>query len=363
MYLASLLPSEWFVSLHWSLLLLIGAVALYLVMKGADVLVESAAQMALRLGMPKVVVGATIVSLGTTSPETAVSVIAAWNGEAGLALGNGIGSIIADTGLIFGLGCVMVCLPANKFVLTRQGWVQFGVAAFLAAWCYGKWFLVGDSAELSWYIGVVLLVILAWYLWISVRWARKHSELAADEPDLDAERVDAAVHHPEASRGLAALLGLGLLGLVMVVLGGDAAVLCASELAQRMGVPQNVLASTLVAFGTSLPELVIGITSIRRGHPELLVGNVIGADILNVLWVIGLSAVGGAIAGYGLPIVEAGNYMVLTVQLPTMLVMLVMFRVYIAMSTGRGHFSKWMGVPLLVLYVAFVATQYYLSLN
>lgn len=362
MNLAAVLPPTLFDDLAWYWLVLIGAVSLYLVMKGADVLVDAAAQMALRLGMPKIVVGATIVSLGTTSPETAVSVIAAWTGKAGLALGNGVGSIIADTGLIFGIGAVMVALPAHRFVLVRQGWVQFGVAAFLAAWCYVKWAIVGDTAALGYEIGVVLLAMLVWYLWISVKWARQHTELMPDEPDLDVERVDEATHGKQTQRGLFALLGLGLFGLTLVIVGGDAAVQSASLIALKLGVPEMVLAATVVAFGTSVPELVIGITSIRKGHPELLVGNVIGADILNVLWVIGLSAIGGAIAGTGLPIVPDGNPIFLTLQLPTMLVMLVLFRIYISMSTGCGHFQRWMGIPLLVMYVAFIAAQYVMSL-
>ena len=96
-----------------------------------------ASGLAYRFGISKVIVGATVVSLGTTSPECAVSVMAAWSGEPGLALGNAIGSIIADTGLIFGLGCMIAVLPADRFVLSRQGWVQFGSAALLALLCYG----------------------------------------------------------------------------------------------------------------------------------------------------------------------------------------------------------------------------------
>ncbi|MEO0587243.1 MAG: hypothetical protein AAF078_06340, partial [Planctomycetota bacterium] len=124
--LASLLPSSWFAGLSTWLLVLIGVVTMAMVIKGADWLVEGAAGIAGRLGMPQVVVGATIVSLGTTSPETAVSVLAAFSGNPGLAVGNGVGSIIADTGLIFGLGCLLASgLPADRYILVRQGWVQF----------------------------------------------------------------------------------------------------------------------------------------------------------------------------------------------------------------------------------------------
>ena len=130
-----LIPHAWFQAQSQILLLVVLVASLAVVAKGADVLVEGAAGSAYRLGMPKVIVGATIVSLGTTSPEFAVSVMAAWSGDAGLALGNAVGSIIADTGLIFGLGCLLTVLPADRFVLSRPGWVPFGSAVLLAAIC------------------------------------------------------------------------------------------------------------------------------------------------------------------------------------------------------------------------------------
>jgi len=358
----AVLPKEWFADLSTWLLVLIAVVALAVVIKGADWLVEAAAGIAYRLGMPKVVVGATIVSLGTTSPETAVSVLAAFSGNSGLALGNGVGSVIADTGLIFGLGCVLTRLPADRFILSRQGWVQFGVAALLAAYCYAKWLAVGDSVELAWYIGVILLAILVWYLWASVRWARQHhteTEGLIAESSKGGEEVDVA---EAANKKMWVLWAMGVAGLAMVVVAGDGAVNSASVLALRFGVPEVVLAATLVAFGTSLPELVVGITSIRKGHAGLLVGNVIGADILNILWVIGLSAIGGSIAGAGLPLIEtlgdgSKSYVFLWLHLPAMLAMLVFFRLCIFKASKDGHFSRWMGVPLLAMYGVFVALQ------
>lgn len=365
MLLASLLPHEWFVDRNVWLLLLIAAVAMAFVIKGADWLVEGAAGIAAKLGMPKVVIGATIVSLGTTSPEAAVSVLAAWSGKAGLALGNGVGSIIADTGLIFGVGCLMTNLPADRFVLSRQGWVQFGSAVMLAAICYGAYAMFGTDASLGLWIGLLLVALLIAYLWISVRWAKAHPKGEPFiEPDDDDPVQTHAAPHPE--RSILRLGGMGLIGLVIVVFAGDALVGSVSEVALQWGMPKTVIAATLVAFGTSLPELVVGITSIRKGHAELLVGNVIGADILNVLFVIGASAVGGAIAGQALPVVEtlpdgSHSYLFLTLLVPTMLIMLALFRVYIFRATKVGHFSRWMGVPLVVMYVAYVIVQFVVS--
>ncbi len=359
-----LLPRVWFADQPQWLLLLISVVAIYVVIKGADWLVEGAAGVAYRLGMPKVVVGATIVSLGTTSPEAAVSVLAAWSGDAGLALGNGVGSIIADTGLIFGLGAMMTRLPADRFVLTRQGWVQFGSAVLLAVFCYGYYLRDGDAAVLGRHIGLLLVTLLVVYLAVSVRWARAHP---FGEPFVGVEALKAvdeaappgaAVPAPvEAQRSIPSLVAWGVAGLALVVFAGDALVGSVSVLAEtHWGVPKTVIAATLVAFGTSLPELIVGITAIAKKHAELLVGNVIGADILNVLFVIGAAALAKP-----LEVVEDGNPIFLYLHLPTMLIMLVLFRLYIFRAVRVGTFSRWMGLPLVLMYVAYVIVQYAIS--
>jgi cation:H+ antiporter len=355
--LASIFPHVWFSGVSAPLLMLITVIAMAIVVKGADWLVEGAAGMAKVMGMPAVVIGATIVSLGTTSPEAAVSVLAAFNGQAGLALGNGVGSIIADTGLIFGIGCLMTRLPADKFVLSRQGWIQFGSAVLLAGCCYGLFFLDGEKAQIPRWIGIVFVALLVLYMALSMKWAKAHP---AGEPHLIAK--DGEVEHDrktDKTHGMLYLVGLGLIGLVLVVLAGDGLVNSVTELAGRWGIPDVVIASTLVAFGTSLPELVVGITAIRKGHAELLVGNIIGADILNVLFVIGLAALAKP-----LPIIEpTATYpaIFLIVQLPTMLLMLVMFRLFIFRAVKDGSFSRWMGIPLLVLYVVFIVAGLVLS--
>ena len=113
------------------LLLAVIAVCIFLLSKGADWMIDGVVQLARRTGLPRIVIGATIVSLGTTTPEAVVSVMAAWMGNPGLALGNGVGSIIADTGLIFGLTCMLTIVPVNRYILNRTGWVQVGAATLL----------------------------------------------------------------------------------------------------------------------------------------------------------------------------------------------------------------------------------------
>ena len=328
------------------MLLLVTVASTWFLIKGADLLVDGAAGLADRLGIPKVIVGATIVSLGTTSPEAAVSVMAAWEGHSGLALGNAVGSIVADTGLIFGLGCVLTVLPADRFVLRRQGWVKIATGLILAAGCYGLWALQGNAAAIQQPAGFVLLLLLAAYLYVSVTWARQHPE-----PYASAETTEPA-SGPSHERSTAVLTGLMAGGLLLVVLSSRFLIGSASELAVRWGLSQVVIAATLVAVGTSLPELVVGMTAIIRGHKELLVGNVIGADILNVLFVIGASA-----AATDLPIIDPAAripQIFLYLHLPFMIAMMLLFLGYILVAVRTGHFRRWMGVPLLVLYALYI---------
>jgi len=356
-----LIPHEWFVGQSQWLLLIIAGISITFLGKGADWLVEGSSQIAYRLGMSKIVIGATIVSLGTTSPECAVSVMAAWSGEPTLALGNAVGSIIADSGLIFGLGCVLTSLPADRFILNRQGWVQFGSGALLAVLCYGTYLLWGHEAMLERWMGLLLLGLLLAYLAVSVRWSRQHRamEEAASQPEMGGASEEAVAEVPEpadVASSISALIVTSVVGLVFVLFSSHVLIQTVTELAVRWGVPKVVIAATLVAGGTSLPELVIGITSIVKGHPAILVGNVIGADVLNVLFVAGASAV-----AQPLPIVENGNPIFLYLHLPTMLIVLCMFRLFIFGASKHGRFRRWYGVPLLGLYVAYVVVQFVVS--
>ncbi|MCD4824112.1 MAG: sodium:calcium antiporter, partial [Phycisphaerae bacterium] len=179
--LAELIPLDFFKGFAANqeyILWLIGAGAIVLLVVGADRAVEAAAKLAAAAGMSKVIIGATVVSLGTTTPEACVSVMAAIRGDAGLALGNGMGSIICDTGLIFGLCCCLKRLPLDKFVLKRQGWVQFGAGLMLAGVILAAWLIAGrnfDQAYIPQWVGLVFLGLLVGYMCLSVHWSRQHS--------------------------------------------------------------------------------------------------------------------------------------------------------------------------------------------
>jgi cation:H+ antiporter len=308
--LASLQPHVWFAELPIWLLILIAVIALAIVIKGADWLVEGAAGIAKKLGMPEVVVGATIVSLGTTSPEMAVSVLAAFSGNAGLALGNGSGVDHRRHGADLWAGVLVGFRRAPggsvRVESPRPGAGRLGVAARGA----GLWHLHDSrrGGALTKPMGLLLVGLLFAYLSISVRLAHQHP---VGEPRIVAE-PDGQVHSSAvlstehmvkaAGHSLLFLFGMGLIGLTLMILAGDGLVQSVTILATQVGVPQAVIATTIIALGTSLPELVTGMTAIRKGHAELLVGNVIGTDILNVLFVIGLAAVAA-----DLPMIDTGG--------------------------------------------------------
>jgi cation:H+ antiporter len=336
------LLQQFVAGLSTPMLLLIIVVCIALLSKGADWMIDGVVDLAERTGMPKIVIGATVVSLGTTLPEAFVSVMAAYMGNPGLALGNGVGSIIADTGLIFGLTCVLAAVPVNRFILNRTGWVQVGVATLLVVISIAVLLTTDGEPMLNRWVGFLFLGLLVAYLYITYVWAKQGSVMV--------EEV-AASEHELMGLGKCWLLVVG--GLLMVLAGARVLVPAASEIAVRLGVPDDVIAATLVALGTSLPELMTAIAAVRKGHPEITVGNIVGADVLNVLFVIGAAA-----AAVPLAIPENFFYF----HFPAMLFILYSFRVFISMN-GTGVFRRWQGVWLLGVYAIYVILQYALNVG
>jgi len=347
-------PEIPYVELSNLMLVATAIVSMALLIKGADLTVDGAAGLAYRFGISEIIVGATIVSLGTTTPEATVSVVAAWRGNPGLALGNAVGSVIADTGLIFGLGCLFAVLPANRYVLRRQGWVQFASAMLLAGVCYTAFNANGDAAQVTRSTGMLFLALLVLYMFLSFGWSKKDSARRSD--DVSA----ISLQKSKQISGLTLLVTL-VIGLAIIITASHILIGSGTTIAARMGIPEVVIAATLVAFGTSLPELATAVASLTKGRGELLVGNVIGADILNILFVIGAAATAAA-----LPIIDQTASIpaiFLYLHLPTMMLMLITFRIFITIASRSGSFSRWMGVPLLVIYVGYLVAQYTLFLS
>lgn len=317
-------------------LFIIIVVTLYTLGKGADWLVEEAVILSVRWGVPKVLIGATIVSLGTTTPEAAVSVLAAIKGNPDFALGNAVGSIICDTGLILGTAALIAPLPLNRRIVNRQGWLQLGAGVLLVVSCL---FVGTEGRHLPQFMGFAFLVLLIAYLWQSIRWSR----------DVDQDAVTEEVESAEGNANAIFVVLKLVFAIAVVVASSWILIPAAKETAIRLHVPQSIIAASIVALGTSLPEFVTAVTAARRGHGELAVGNVIGADILNVLFVAGVSS---AVTRGGL--VAAPHFFL--ILFPTMLFILIVFR--IGIFTSGDTLKRPFGVVLIAAYVAVMVVSY-----
>lgn len=332
-----------------SLWLLLGIVCatIFVLGKSADTMIDEAVTISVRSGLPRVIIGATIVSLGTTMPEATVSVLAAFAGKPGMALGNAVGSVICDTGLILGLACLLSPLPLNRTLVNRQGWVQFGAGLLLVLACI-PWnnpagaYSEESGAVLHQSTGWVFLVLLAIYMIWSVRLAKLLGE------DSDLTEV-AEMPEGELRKGGLTMPVLRLLvGTLLLVFSSAVLIAAAQELAvEHFNVPIAIIAATIVAFGTSLPELVTALTAVRKNQGELAIGNVIGADILNILFVSGAAA---AVTSKGLAV----EPVMFRLQFPAMLIVLGLFRIGI-FSAKSGKLSRPFGALLLLSYIAYLA--------
>lgn len=320
------------------LLLIVGAFSLFTLSKGADILVTQAVSLSIRWGVPKIIIGATIVSLGTTLPEASVSVLAAINGNPDLALGNAVGSIIANTGLIIGIASLIGKLPLDESTVDKQGRIQY-LTGILLVLVSLPFLSSGPGGNISQAVGIMFLILLAAYIYYSIK-------LAKDTP-VDSISLDEIPVDPD-DKPISAQLVLLIIGIGLVIISSKILIPTVEIGATRIGIPQSVIAATLVAFGTSLPELITAVTAVRKGHGELAIGNIIGADILNVLFVVG----GAAAATSGGLSVPSIFY---KLQFPTMLIILLAFRYF---SKKGSDIDKKEGIFLLGMYVVYIILNY-----
>ncbi len=316
------------------------AICLYSLGKGADMLVEEAVALSIRWNIPKAIIGATIISIGTTLPEAAVSVMAAVSGNPDLALGNAIGSIITDTGLIIGISSLIGHLPVSLKISRFQGRVQFYSALILFSICIPR---PNNTGLVSRNMGFIFLILLALYIFSSLKNTKQPRHV---EKELKDELVDEYAVKPSS---ISTQLFKLVLGIAIVIISSKILIPAVEISAIRIGIPQGIIAATLIAFGTSLPELVTAITAVRKGHGDLAVGNIVGADILNVLFVIGASA---SVTPQGLTVPTSFH----ALQLPAMLLIVAIFRIFSRKPTDS--LSKIGGFILLSFYVIYLGMNF-----
>ena len=303
------------------------AIGLVLLIKGGDWFVDAASSIAHRFHMPELLIGATVVSIGTTLPEVMVSAQGALDGSGSIAFGNAIGSIICNTALVAAITLVAKPAEVDRKTLILPTAAFFIAAAFYCVNAYA----FGGFSRLS---GLILLAMFVIYMVITVRQMKNSSS-----PDSAAGAEDA---NPEGS--LTRDIVMLVVGAIVIAVGARLLVDNAQILAAAIGVPESVIALTLVALGTSLPELVTAITSLMKGCGALSLGNIIGANLFNLVLVSGAAI---TISPFDLSTASATS---LTVDIPLMLAVM-LFMTLPALI--RQKLSRWQGAVLLCAYAAY----------
>lgn len=298
-------------------------VGLVFIIKGGDWFVDSASWFAEATGIPKFVVGATVVSFATTLPELLVSVRAAMNGSAQLAIGNAVGSVTANTTLIMGVSLVAMASAVNRKSFTLKG-------GLLLAASIGLTLLSLSGALPTWSAYILWAIFLIFMI----------SNLVEGKKASENDEID--VYEKKEIPGKVLFFILGTAG---IVLGAEFLVGSGQTIAKSMGISEAIIGFTVIALGTSLPELVTTLTAIRKKESGLSVGNIIGANIIDLTLILPLCAI---INGQPLPVAN----MNLVFDFP---VCIAACAVAVVPTIIMGKFKKWQGALLLVIYVGYMA--------
>ena len=315
--------------------ILLFALGLVCLIKGGDWFVDGSTGVARKFHLPELLIGATIVSIGTTLPEVMVSTTSALTGHGEIAYGNAIGSIICNTALIAAITITVKPAPVNRSALGVPVFFFFLSALIYAGVAY-------FSGYFSRFVGLALLAIFVIHMIVAVMQMKK---APVESQDLE---------NDETGKSLGKNIFLLIIGAALIAVGADLLVENGTLIAQALGVPESVIALTLVALGTSLPELVTAIASLLKGHGALSLVNIIGANLFNLVLVTGVSA---SLAPFSVPQSSMlfGYNSSLVLDIP------VMFAVMLLMTVPaliRGKLFRAQGILLLLTYAAFCMIQF-----
>lgn len=311
------------------LVILLFVVGLVLIIKGGDWFVDSAVFIANLTGIPKFIIGATIVSVATTLPELTVSVTGVIDGELDLAVGNAVGSVTANIGLIMGIS--LVCMPA--VIKRSQFWLK---GTLMSAAALLLWVLCKDGA-LHMLPSFALFVLLAVYVWDNIRDAK--NDVGSDEREV----VD--------KKDLPKQIVMFIIGIAAIVGGSKLLIEYGSEIALLLGVPSAIIGVTMVAIGTSLPELITTLTAIRKKESSMSIGNIVGANIIDLAMILPICSV---VSDGKLTIAEQSY----ALDMPMCFAMTL---IAVLPPLIKGKLYRWQGILMLALYAVYVVilvTQY-----
>ena len=311
-------------------------VGLVLLIKGGDWFVDGATGIAHRFHIPEILIGATVVSIGTTLPEVMVSATSAVSGHGEIAYGNAIGSIICNTALISALTFAIAPSKVDRKTFKIPVIFFFVSAVVYSAVAY-------TTGYFSRAVGIALLAIFAVYMIMTVMQAKKMPKAEQETKDNDG------------GSPVKDIIFL-IVGAALIAIGAKLLVDNGTLIAQALGVPESVIALTFVALGTSLPELVTAITSLVKGHGALSLGNIVGANLFNLVLVSGVSVV---LSPFAIPASKtvAGMNGSLAVDIPVMFFVMAFMTIP---ALIRGKLSRAQGIILLCVYAAFCAFQFFI---
>lgn len=307
------------------IVILMFLLGLLLIIKGGDFFVDAASWIAEVSGIPKFLIGATIVSMATTLPELLVSLMASANGSNGIAVGNAVGSVTANVGLIMGIS--VVCLPS--IINRKEHAFKFIMMAAAIALLYV--FSVGGSLSIAG--SVILLFLFLAFMAENVISARTHMRAETDTPKAALDKRSTIIN-----------LVKFIVGVAGIIVGADLMVDHGTSLARIFGVPESIIGATLVAVGTSLPELITTISALSKKQASLSIGNIIGANIMDLTLILPLCSV---ISGKALPMLRQNIILDMPVCLG-----LCLFAVLPPLLTGK--FYKWQGICMLAIYATYI---------
>ena len=308
-------------------------VGLLFLIKGGDWFVDGASALARRFHLPELLIGATVVSIGTTLPEVMVSTMSALSGHGEIAYGNAIGSVICNAALIAAITIAVRPGKVHPKTLKMPVLFFFAAAAIYCVAAYG-------FGEFTRPMGFIMLAMFVAYIAANIH---QMKNAPAEEHEEEEETMP-----------LPRMLMLLVLGAVLIAMGANLLVDNGTLIAQALGVPESVIALTFVALGTSLPELVTAITSLIKGHSDLSLGNVVGANVFNLVLVSGVSV---ALAPFTVPQSATifGMNSSLVLEIPVMIAVMVLLT---APALVKGKLSRVQGVALLVIYAVFCGIQF-----
>ena len=314
---------------------LLFALGLVLLIKGGDWFVDGATGIAHRFNIPELLIGATVVSIGTTLPEVMVSATSAISGHGEIAYGNAIGSVICNTSLIAAITVAVKPSEVDPKTLKIPTLFFFIAAIIYALVAYTSGFFARC-------VGILLLVLFVVYMVINVKAVKNMPKEEIPEDDKTE------------SNTMTKDIVLLVVGAVLIAIGANLLVDNGTLIAAALGVPEAVIALTFVALGTSLPELVTAITSLVKGHSSLSLGNIIGANLFNLVLVSGLSV---TLRPFAIPqdSMLFGKITSLVLDIPVMFAVMLLLNIP---ALKRAKLSRWQGIILLLIYAAFCTIQF-----